>query len=102
VARMGFVLNIRPDKVSEYVSAHENVWPRLLDSLRDAGIHNYSIFMHGHQAFGYLESDDFESAWSKLAADDVNIEWQSAMADLLEARVADQDPKSLPEIFRLD
>lgn len=101
MARMGFVLNIRPDKVDEYVSAHKDVWPEMLDAIRASGIRNYTIFLHGNQAFGYLESDDLARAWSYLAAKDVNARWQSAMAGLLEKQVVDEGPMPLPEIFRL-
>jgi L-rhamnose mutarotase len=102
VARAAFALTIKPDKINEYIEAHRHVWPELREAIRAAGIRNYSIFVFGKIAFGYLESDDFEHAWASLAAQDVNRRWQDAMADLLEARVAQQGPAMLPEIFRLD
>ena len=46
--RTGFVLHVRPDKIDEYVAAHQNVWPEMLDALRSAGIHNYTIFRAGN------------------------------------------------------
>ena len=35
--RSAFVLRVRPDKVEEYVRAHAEVWPEMLDALRGAG-----------------------------------------------------------------
>jgi L-rhamnose mutarotase len=102
VARAAFVLTIKPDKVDEYVRAHAQVWPELRQAIRAAGIHNYSIFRYGNQAFGYLEADNLDHAWAYLAAQEVNQRWQDAMADLLDARVADGGPTILTEIFRLD
>lgn len=102
MARAAFVLTIRPDKVPEYVAAHAGVWPELRTAISAAGIRNYSIFLHGNQAFGYLESDDLDAAWAHLARQEVNQRWQDAMADLLDARVVDGGPATLPEIFRLD
>lgn len=100
--RSAFVLRIRPDKLDEYVAAHRAVWPEMLGALRDAGIRNYSIFLHGTEVFGYFEADDLEAAAAHMAAQDVNARWQDAMASLLEERVPDAGPSALEEIFRLD
>jgi L-rhamnose mutarotase len=100
--RSAFVLHVRPDKIDEYVAAHRNVWPEMLDALRAAGIRNYSIFRHGNDVFGYFESDDLAAAAASMEAQDVNTRWQDAMADLLADRVPDEGPPALEEIFRLD
>ena len=100
--RSAFVLQVRPDKIDEYVEAHRNVWPELLDALREAGIRNYSIFRHGNEVFGYFESDDLEAAGSFMSEQEVNARWQDAMADLLQERVPDEGPAPLEEVFRLD
>jgi len=100
--RSAFVLRIRPDRVEEYRAAHAEVWPEMLDALRGAGIRNYSIFLEGNRAFGYFEADDLEAAAAYLERQEVSARWQDAMAGLLEERVPDGGPPSLPEIFRLD
>jgi L-rhamnose mutarotase len=100
--RTGFVLRVKPERIDEYVAAHRDVWPEMLDALRGAGIRNYSIFRAGNQVFGYFESDDLARAESFLAAQAVSARWQAAMAELLEERVPDAGPAPLDEIFRLD
>ena len=100
--RSAFVLRVRPDKIDEYVEAHRNVWPEMLDALRDAGIRNYTIFRNGNEMFGYFESDDLAAAGAYMAAQDVNARWQDAMAELLDERVPDAGPPPLEEVFRLD
>ena len=100
--RSAFVLRVRPDRIDEYVEAHRNVWPEMLAALREAGIGNYTIFRHGNEVFGYLESDDLAAAAAYLEAQEVNARWQDAMAYLLEERVPDAGPPALEEIFRLD
>jgi L-rhamnose mutarotase len=100
--RSAFVLRVKPDRIDEYVQAHRNVWPELLDALRDAGIRNYTIFRYGNEMFGYFEADDLQSAGAYMAAQEVNARWQDAMAELLEERVADEGPAALEEVFRLD
>jgi len=100
--RTGFVLRVRPDKIQQYVEAHANVWPEMLEALRSAGIRNYTIFRAGNEVFGYFEADDLEAAERYLASQEVNTRWQDTMADLLEDRVPDGGPHGLEQIFRLD
>jgi L-rhamnose mutarotase len=100
--RSAFILQVRPEQIEEYVHAHRHVWPEMLDALRSAGIHNYTIFRHGNQMFGYFESDDLEAAARYLAEQEVSERWQDAMAELLEQRVPDSGPPPLEEVFRLD
>jgi L-rhamnose mutarotase len=100
--RSAFVLRVRPNKVDEYVEAHRNVWPEMLEAIRAAGIRNYTIFRHGNEMFGYFEADDLEAAGAYMAAQEVSARWQDAMADLLEERVPDAGPPGLSEVFRLD
>ena len=66
--RSAFVLEVRPERIDEYIEAHRKVWPEMLDALRRAGIRNYTIFRNGTQMFGYFESDDLEAASRFMAA----------------------------------
>jgi L-rhamnose mutarotase len=100
--RTAFVLRVRPEKIREYVRAHRDVWPEMLDALRGAGIRNYSIFRDGNQMFGYFEADDLAAAERYLAQQDVSTRWQDAMAEFLEERVPNGGPPALDEVFRLD
>ena len=100
--RSAFVLRVRPDKIEEYIRAHRDVWPEMLEALRGAGIRNYTIFRHGNQMFGYFEADDLAAAERHLAQQDDSPRWQDAMAELLEERVPDGGAPALEEIFRLD
>jgi L-rhamnose mutarotase len=100
--RSAFVLRVRPDKIDEYVEAHRNVWPELLEALGRAGIRNYTIFRHGNEVFGYFEADDLKAAGAYMETQEVNARWQDTMATLLEERVPDAGPSPLEEIFRHD
>jgi L-rhamnose mutarotase len=100
--RAGFVLRVKPDKVDEYVAAHAQVWPEMLEALKGAGISNYTIFRAGNEMFGYFEADDLDRAEAYLAGQEVSARWQDAMADFLQERVPDQGPAPLEEIFRLE
>ena len=100
--RTAFVLRVRPDKIDEYVEAHERVWPEMLAALRAAGVRNYTIFRSGNEMFGYFEADDLAAAELYLSRQEVCTRWQDEMAALLEERVPDAGPPALVEVFRLD
>ena len=100
--RSAFVLRVRPECVDEYVRAHREVWPEMLDALRGAGIRNYSIYRAGNEMFGYFEADDITASEYYLSRQEVCTRWQDAMAHLLEQRVPDGGPARLEEVFRLE
>jgi L-rhamnose mutarotase len=100
--RAGFVLHVRPERIDDYVAAHREVWPEMLDALSGAGIRNYTIFRADTSVFGYFEADDLDAAARHLEGQDVSARWQNAMAELLVERVPDGGPPALEEIFRLD
>ena len=99
--RTAFVLTVQPNRIDEYVRAHREVWPEMLDALRGAGIRNYTIFRDGNRMFGYFEADDLAAAQQYLARQEVSARWQDAMAELLDQRVPDDGPSGLDEVFRL-
>ena len=43
--RVCFQLQVRPDRVEEYVERHAAVWPDMLRALAEHGWHNYSLFL---------------------------------------------------------
>jgi L-rhamnose mutarotase len=105
--RVCFVLRLRPDRVDEYVVAHEHVWPDMLEALKTAGWRNYSLFVRPDDGLvvGYLETDDFVAAQSAMAAIEVNARWQATMADYFqnpEGVQPDQAMTPLTEYFHLD
>ena len=103
--RVGFQFMIRPDRLAEYKELHRHVWPAMLDALRAAGWHNYTLFLRDDGlVFGYFETDDsLEVARSRMAATEVNTRWQQFMAPftLADAR-PDETFMELEEYFHLD
>ena len=102
--RIGFAMRLRPGQEAEYRRRHAAVWPEMLDELRAAGAHEYSIFQHGDDLFGYLVVDDLVRFQAHLASSDVNARWQAEMGDLIDPLT---DPatgfhRRLDEVFHLD
>ena len=79
--RVCFLLRVKPDRLDEYRARHREVWPEMLDALRDAGWSNYSLFLRADGLLvGYLETEDFAAAQAAMERTDVNARWQADMA----------------------
>lgn len=104
--RVAFVLRVRPDRLDEYVAAHEEVWPEMLDALRRHGWRNYSLYLRPDGTlFGYFETPGtFQEALDGMANESVNDRWQEAMAPFFEGSGdhADTIMEQLMEVFHLD
>ena len=102
--RVGFLMRLLPGQEAEYRRRHAAVWPEMLEALRAAGAHNYSIYLRGDDLFGYLEVDDLEGFQRDITASAVNARWQREMAGLIDPLT---DPatgfhRRLDEVFHLD
>ena len=77
--RMGMVIGLKPEKVTEYKRLHAAVWPEILDMISTCNITNYSIFLKEpeNMLFGYWEycGKDFALDAAKMAADPVTQKW---------------------------
>jgi len=106
MTRVCFLLKVRTEKLDEYRRRHQQVWPEMLDALRAAGWHNYSLFLRPDGLLvGYLETPDFEQARARMQDHPVNARWQADMApffESLEQGTADASMMPLDEVFHLD
>ena len=104
--RVGFCFKVKREMIPEYKRRHAEVWPDMLQALRETGWHNYSLFMRDDGLlFGYLETDDFDRARAEMAKREVNARWQADMApffEALEGRRPDESMLQLEEVFHLD
>ena len=103
--RVCFLLKVRADRLAEYKARHREVWPEMLEALRDTGWRNYSLFLRDDGLLvGYLETENFSEALREMAAHDVNARWQADMQhyfEALEGRRPDEGMMRLEEIFHL-
>ena len=84
--RACFLLHVRPEQLEPYLAAHERVWTDMRQALTDCGWQHYSLFVRPEDGLvvGYLETDDFAAAQSRMAATEVNARWQAGMSDFFE------------------
>ncbi len=85
--RIAFLLGMKPGTEAEYRARHDSIWPEMSATLRDAGMHNYSIFRLGTQLIAYCEVDDWQETLRRLEASKTNRKWQERMSDILEAPI---------------
>lgn len=104
--RICFLFKVKSEKLDEYKMRHREVWPEMLDAMRQSGWRNYSLFLRPDGLLvGYLEADDFARCSAELQNHPVNARWQAEMApffDSLGDRTADQSMAPLEEIFHVD
>ncbi len=104
--RYCFNLQVRPDRIEEYVERHRAVWPEMLDALKQSGWHNYSLFLREDGLLvGYVESDDLTAAQAAMAATEVNARWQAEMSEFfsdIDGRPPDESFLLLREVFHLE
>src|SRR5205085_8971176 len=67
VERVCFTFEIRPGTADEYKKRHDEIWPELVDAIKDAGFANYSLFRRGTTIMAYAECHpDVASAFAKI------------------------------------
>jgi len=104
--RACFQLQVRPDRIEEYVARHAAVWPEMLEALAENGWHNYSLFLRDDGLLiGYVETPSIEEAVAGMATTDVNARWQAEMSEFFE-ELGDARPDTgfvqLREVFHLE
>ncbi|MCS7024933.1 MAG: L-rhamnose mutarotase [Bryobacteraceae bacterium] len=103
--RICFVLQVKKHRLEEYKLRHKQVWPEMLQALRESGWRNYSLFLREDGLLvGYLETPDFQAAVDSMARREVNRRWQTEMAEFFDlgGEHADRAITPLEEIFHLE
>lgn len=68
--------------IAEYEKYHQNVWPEILESIKNSGIENLDIYRTGNRLFMIMEVNDSFSFEAKEKADAENPkvqEWENLM-----------------------
>ena len=94
--RHAFKMRLNPGMEAEYTRRHDEIWPELVDLLREAGISNYSIHLdrETNTLFGYLERRD-DHAMDDLPNHPVMKKWWAYMGDIM-ATNPDGSPVAIP------
>ncbi len=102
--RKAFLMQVNPDQHAEYEKRHNPIWPELEATLKEHGVHNYSIFLDPDTStlFAYAEIED-EERWNAIARTDVCQKWWAHMGDVMPSN-PDHSPVSrdIREVFHID
>ena len=102
--RVCFTFEIRPGTEEEYKKRHDEIWPELVDAIKEAGFANYSLFRRGTEIVAYVECHpDVATAFAKIGATDVNTRWSEWFEDLIVSLV-DENGELIryEEVWHLD
>lgn len=101
--RVAFKMQLFDGKIEEYKRRHDEIWPELIELLKETGIQDYSIFLEEStlSLFGILKIDD-SLKLDELPKHPVMQKWWAYMADIM-ASNSDNSPVSIPlkEVFYL-
>lgn len=101
--RKAFVMKVFGDCHEEYRRRHDEIWPEMVEMLKEYGARDYSIFLDPttNRLFAYLVVED-EERWSKSAETEVCRRWWTYMKDVMETN-EDHSPVvlELQEVFHL-
>lgn len=101
--RYAFCMKLHPGMVDEYRRRHDEIWPELVDLLREAGASDYSIHIdpQTHILFGLL-TRTVDHRMSDLPNHPVMKKWWAHMADIMETN-PDHSPvqSDLLELFHM-
>ncbi|HOK04301.1 MAG TPA: L-rhamnose mutarotase [Victivallales bacterium] len=102
--RLAHIFKLKKDSKEEYIKRHNPIWKELEKTLKDHGVHNYSIFLNDktNELFAYVEVEDIER-WNSIANTEICKKWWEYMKDLMECN-PDNSPKAkkLTEVFHID
>ncbi|MCR5067704.1 MAG: L-rhamnose mutarotase [Erysipelotrichaceae bacterium] len=92
-------------KLDEYIRRHNEIWPEMVELLKQAGIRNYTIWNTGNEMFGYYEYEKgIDFAARTQAESPIVKKWDEYMKDIL---IMEADPVTgaqplLTKVFELD
>jgi L-rhamnose mutarotase len=100
--RVALHTRLKPGREEEYERAHREVPDELIQAIRDAGVHDWTIWRSGLDLFHLIDCTDYAAVLAALNGLPVNVAWQARMAGYLDVVHDYSDSGSgLPAVWRL-
>ena len=99
--RFGRIARLRPGAEGDYMRLHGKVWPEVLGSIAQAGIRNYTIYIHDGWVFSHFElvpGTTLEDAYAAMAQSSACELWEEKMRRLRDPAFA-VDWQPMDEVF---
>ncbi|WP_319544359.1 L-rhamnose mutarotase [Ruegeria conchae] len=101
--KYAFKMTLNPGCKDEYRRRHDEIWPELLELLKQAGVSDYSIHLDDETGilFGVLWRTD-DHTMEDLPAHPIMQRWWAHMADIMQTH-QDNEPvaKPLETVFHM-
>jgi L-rhamnose mutarotase len=101
--QIAFRMTLFPGCAAEYRKRHDEIFPELVQALKDAGVSDYSIWLdpEANHLFGILTRTD-DHTMDALPDTEIVQRWWAFMADIM-ATDADNVPVQIPlkRVFHL-
>jgi L-rhamnose mutarotase len=104
VERVCFSFQLKPGSEDEYKRRHDQIWPELVDAIKESGFTNYTLFRRDLQVIAYAECEpDIATAFQSIGSYDVNTRWSKWFEDVIE-QLTDEHGHMFfaPEVWHLD
>src|ERR1700712_1973470 len=84
--RVCFQLQVKPDRMTDYVERHRAVWPTMLRAIEASGRRNYSLFLREDGLLiGYYGTENDAASAKALAQDPDTAAWEAEAAGFFQA-----------------
>lgn len=104
--KIAYTMKLKPGAADEYKRRHDEIWPEVLDLLRQHGFSDYSIFLDEQTStlFAvYKPCSDTTASNDAIRHSEIIQRWWAYMAELVEFN-EDKTPatQSLKMVFHMD
>ncbi len=76
------VIEVKPECVKDYVEYHKNVWPELLQAMKESGLENMVIYNYLNYSIVFFECEDIDKFYEKYGSFEVTQKWNALMAPM--------------------
>lgn len=97
-------MKLKPGCKAVYQKRHEEIWPELVQLLKDNGVSDYTIFLdEDSDTLFAVQKNEGNQSSQDLSKNEVVKKWWAYMADLMETN-PDNSPvtTTLEEVFHMD
>lgn len=102
--KIAFVMTLKSGFEREYEKRHDEIWPELVDELKNAGVSDYSIFYEesSNKLFAVLKREESHTM-DELPLNPIVKKWWAFMSDIMDTH-DDNEPVAtdLKMVFHLD
>ncbi len=78
-----FIEKVKSEKKNEYLEYHKHAWPKLLESIKAAGIEREIIWINGDCLYLYFMAENFDKSMLKLNSSQIFKQWNRKMSPLM-------------------